>query len=139
MIDEWLTSYECKTAYEVQHAKREILQYIALSGLARSDFFDHASFYGGTALRIIYGMQRFSEDIDFSLNEKNMNFSLENYFQYIEDECKLLNLAVSLAIKQKVNPNAWSQHFLKTIRSGMSYHLKIKKMEQSLRSKLKLK
>ncbi len=113
MIDEWLTSYECKTAYEVQHAKREILQYIALSGLARSDFFDHASFYGGTALRIIYGMQRFSEDIDFSLNEKNMNFSLENYFQYIEDECKLLNLAVSLAIKQKVNPNAVESAFLK--------------------------
>jgi predicted nucleotidyltransferase component of viral defense system len=113
MIDEWLKSYQCKTVYDVQHAKREILQYIALAGLARSDFFDHASFYGGTALRLIYGMPRFSEDIDFSLNEKNGSFSLENYFHYIEQECKLLNLDVSLSVKNKVNPNAIESAFLK--------------------------
>jgi predicted nucleotidyltransferase component of viral defense system len=113
MIDQWLSTYQCKSQADVHHAKREIIQYIALAGLARSDFFEKASFYGGTALRILYGMERFSEDIDFSLNEKNNNFSLERYFHYIVDECNLLNLHVDLSIKDKVNPNAVESAFLK--------------------------
>lgn len=48
-------------------ALREIMQEIALLGLWRSKFFEKAAFYGGTALRILYGMDRFSEDLDFSL------------------------------------------------------------------------
>ena len=44
---------------------REILQQTALLGLARHQFFEHAVFYGGTALRILYGLDRYSEDLRF--------------------------------------------------------------------------
>lgn len=51
-----------------------------LCGLARADFFKDAAFYGGTALRIFYGLDRFSEDLDFSLIEPNLNFTFSKYF-----------------------------------------------------------
>ncbi len=94
-------------------AKREIIQYITLSGLSRSDFFSKASYYGGTALRMLYGLPRFSEDIDFSLNYSDPNFSLKDYFTYIEKECHLHGLAVDLTVKDKVHPNDVQSAFLK--------------------------
>ena len=60
-------------------AVREILQSLALLGLWRSKFFEHAAFYGGTALRILYGLDRFSEDLDFSLLTHSGNFSFDKY------------------------------------------------------------
>ena len=58
------------------NALREVIQIIALKGLAKSGFFDHALFYGGTALRIFYNLDRFSEDLDFSLMRPNDTFRL---------------------------------------------------------------
>jgi hypothetical protein len=60
-------------------ALREILQQIALLGLWRSKFFEKAAFYGGTALRILYGLDRFSEDLDFSLLAPISKFDLSGY------------------------------------------------------------
>ena len=61
----------------IQH---EVMQKIALAGLARGGFFEKATFYGGTCLRLLHNMRRFSEDMDFSLLEPNRNFRFENYF-----------------------------------------------------------
>ena len=74
-----ITRYSCQTADEYKNALREIIQEIALLGLWRSKFFEHAAFYGGTSLRILYGLDRFSEDLDFSLLKPNHNFKLEKY------------------------------------------------------------
>jgi predicted nucleotidyltransferase component of viral defense system len=63
-----------------ERALAEILQSIALLGLSRSDFFDKAAFYGGTALRILHSLDRFSEDLDFSLLAPDPSFSLQKYF-----------------------------------------------------------
>ena len=65
------------------------MQQIALSGLQRGGFFEHAAFYGGTCLRIFHGMRRFSEDMDFTLTEKNLNVHLEDYFSDIIEAFKL--------------------------------------------------
>ena len=66
-IAKMMAKYECRHTVDYIHALREILQEIALLGLWRSKFFEKAAFYGGTALRILYGLDRFSEDLDFSL------------------------------------------------------------------------
>jgi len=56
-----------ETAASWDRALRKVLQEAALSGLWRTGFFDKAAFYGGTALRIFHGLDRFSEDLDFKL------------------------------------------------------------------------
>jgi len=89
MIKEWLNSYNPKNKEEALQALREIMQEIALAGLQRAGFFEKAAFYGGTALRIFYGLNRFSEDLDFSLLEVNPDFSLDKYLKVIHDEFEL--------------------------------------------------
>jgi len=62
-----LEKYECRNKKDYENALKEVLQELALLGLWRAKFYEHAAFYGGTALRILYGLNRFSEDLDFSL------------------------------------------------------------------------
>jgi len=83
MIKEWLDTYKPANKDEAIQALREIMQEIALAGLQRAGFFEKAAFYGGTALRIFYGLNRFSEDLDFSLLEVNPEFSLDKYLDAI--------------------------------------------------------
>jgi predicted nucleotidyltransferase component of viral defense system len=68
------------------NALKEIIQQITLLGLHRGKFFDKASFYGGTALRILYGLDRFSEDMDFCLTVPDKTFSFQPYIKSISDE-----------------------------------------------------
>ncbi len=78
-IRSMLVRYSCESHDERVHALREILQEVALLGLWRSKFFEHAAFYGGTALRVLHGLDRFSEDGDFSLLRPNSAFTLADY------------------------------------------------------------
>ncbi|MCQ2277103.1 MAG: nucleotidyl transferase AbiEii/AbiGii toxin family protein [Bacteroidales bacterium] len=82
-------------------AQREVMQKIVLAGLARGGFFDHAAFYGGTCLRIFHHLNRFSEDMDFSLKEKNTDVHLEQYFSYIIDEFKYAGFPVEIVKREK--------------------------------------
>ena len=66
-IKTMLAKYECHSEQDYINALKEIFQEIALLGLWRSKFYEKAAFYGGTALRILYGLDRFSEDLDFTL------------------------------------------------------------------------
>ena len=96
MIKEWISEYNPTNEEETLSALREIMQEIALAGLSRTDFFEKAAFYGGTALRIFYGLERFSEDLDFSLLEKKSDFSLETYFAAIVTEFEAIGMKVSI-------------------------------------------
>ena len=114
MIKDWIAEYQPKTDKDYQQALREIMQQIALAGLYRGGFFEKAAFYGGTALRIFYGLNRFSEDLDFSLLQSDENFRLNNYLKVIEDEFIAQGMAVSIKTKEKtVHPNIESA-FLKS-------------------------
>ena len=75
-IRSMLDHYDCRTRDDYVNALREILQYMALLGLWRAKFFEHAAFYGGTALRVLHGLDRYSEDLDFSLIKPDASFSL---------------------------------------------------------------
>lgn len=114
MIKEWLESYNPKNKEEAQSALREIMQEIALAGLQRSNFFDKAAFYGGTALRIFHNLDRFSEDLDFSLLQPEQDFSLEKYQHAIVNEFASLGMTVSISEKQKVKQNNINSAFLKS-------------------------
>jgi len=89
-----LQKYERRNLDGDLQAIREIMQEIALLGLWRSKFFDKAAFYGGTALRILYGLDRFSEDLDFSLLHPTESFDLSRYTSSLADELNGFNFDV---------------------------------------------
>jgi predicted nucleotidyltransferase component of viral defense system len=113
MIKEWLAEYQPKNRDEADQALREIIQEITLAGLYRSGFFEKAAFYGGTALRIFHGLERFSEDLDFSLLDVNPDFSLEPYLQSTVRELAALGIKVSIQDKEKINNSKIDSAFLK--------------------------
>ena len=113
MIKEWIAEYNPQNEEEILSALREIMQEITLAGLSRTVFFEKAAFYGGTALRIFYGLDRYSEDLDFSLLKPDANFSIEPYFNAVLDEFKSLGLTVSIREKKKTKQTAMDSAFLK--------------------------
>jgi predicted nucleotidyltransferase component of viral defense system len=86
MIQQRLLSYNCGTDIEEQQAIREITQEVVLAALGRGDFFQHGLFQGGTCLRIFYGLNRFSEDMDFVLSAPDPNFRLRYHLRHLTDE-----------------------------------------------------
>ncbi|OQY05884.1 MAG: hypothetical protein B6I20_00320 [Bacteroidetes bacterium 4572_117] len=101
IIKQMLLKYDIGSENEILNALKEIFQEITLLGLYRGNFFSKAAFYGGTSLRILYGLNRFSEDLDFSLIEKDRSFNIEHYFKYIIDEFDALGVNVELRKKVK--------------------------------------
>ena len=96
-----LNRYQCSSISDYENALKEIIQEIALLGLWRSKFFEKAAFYGGSALRILYKLNRFSEDLDFSLLNRNVNFSLKPYCSAVESELKSFGFSVFVETKIK--------------------------------------
>jgi predicted nucleotidyltransferase component of viral defense system len=96
-----LEKYDLSSADKTYEALREILQEIVLLGLYRAGFFDHALFYGGTALRILYGLDRFSEDLDFSLVEPNATFDLSVYEDAVIEALHSFGFEVTIQLKNR--------------------------------------
>jgi predicted nucleotidyltransferase component of viral defense system len=109
-----LEKYDTATAEGAVNGLREVMQEVALAGLYRGGFFDKATFYGGTCLRIFYGFPRFSEDLDFSLLAPDPDFSLEPYFKAVRDEFLSLGLVVEISAKQKTVRTGIESAFLKS-------------------------
>ncbi len=114
MIKEWIKEYNPKNIDDTSAALREIMQEVTLAGLSRTDFFEKAAFYGGTALRIFYGLDRFSEDLDFSLLRTDPAFSIEPYFDAMSLEFKALGMTVSIKEKEKKEVSNIESAFLKS-------------------------
>jgi len=102
-IVKMLEKYDLSTYESTYEALREILQKIVLLGLYRARFFEHAVFYGGTALRILHGLDRFSEDLDFSLTDVNPDFNLSHYEDAVIEALHSFGFEVSIQMKQKEN------------------------------------
>lgn len=98
-----LSAYDLTTEQQQRNAVFEVNQQIILSGLYNGGFFDVAAFYGGTCLRIFHGLQRFSEDMDFSLLTVDENFDFTKYFQPIIDVFTLVGREVEIKKKDKSN------------------------------------
>ena len=101
VIKTMLGKYNPKNNEERESAAKEIIQEIALAGLSRGGFFEKAAFYGGTCLRIFYGLNRFSEDLDFALLEKDPDFRLSDYFPSLEKEFASYGIEIRAEEKKK--------------------------------------
>jgi len=113
VIDSMLSKYNCKNVSDYRNALKEIAQEVALCGLSRGGFFDKAAFYGGTALRIFYGLDRFSEDMDFSLIKPDTDFDLSRYFDVLKEELYSVGLEMSVEGKNKQHNSSVQSAFLK--------------------------
>lgn len=101
IVVQMLSDYQCESAQDYENALKEIIQEIALLGLWRSKFYEHALFYGGTALRILYGLPRFSEDLDFSLLVPKQKFNFLPYYKAIKSELESFGFKVDVESKKK--------------------------------------
>lgn len=113
VLKNMLDKYEIKNSIDETNAMKEIIQEIVICGLSRGGFFNEAAFYGGTALRIFYGLNRFSEDLDFALLKPNKDFDLSKYFPYIEKEVQAYGLNLSITEKEKTKDSNIMSAFLK--------------------------
>ena len=96
LIQQRLDEYQASNAIEEEQAIKEIIQELALFALWRAGFFEVAAFQGGTSLRILHGLPRFSEDLDFILKEPDLEF---NWSHYLE---KLLGNLEEFGLKSEV-------------------------------------
>ncbi len=96
-----LEEYNLESYRDYENALKEIAQQVVLTGLWRTDFFNHCAFYGGTSLRIFYKLQRFSEDLDFTLYKNDSKFLLEKYFNPIRDELESMGFEAEITKKSK--------------------------------------
>jgi predicted nucleotidyltransferase component of viral defense system len=107
------SKYECQGIKDYVNALREILQEVALLGLWRGKFFEKAAFYGGTALRVLYGLDRFSEDMDFSLLVPLDSFDITGYAAFLQRETKAFGFDVRVERIDKAMQSTIQSAFLK--------------------------
>ena len=144
-VEQMLAKYNPKSNEDYENALKEILQEIILLGLDRNNFFESAAFYGGTALRILHGLDRFSEDLDFTLLNPDRDFKLDKYFPGLERELKAFGFDFTLQRVEKSEDRLAESAFLKTntqllflkIQSAQSFADKIQK-SQTLKIKFEV-
>ena len=113
IYDSMLSAYDVTTEQQRRNAIFEVNQQVILAGLYNGGFFDMAAFYGGTCLRIFHGLQRFSEDMDFSLLASDDKFDFAKYFQPIIDEFTIVGREVEIKKKDKKGFGKVESAFLK--------------------------
>ena len=113
VLNNMLAKYDIKNTTDEINAMKEIIQEIVICGLSRGGFFNEAAFYGGTALRIFYGLNRFSEDLDFALLKPDRDFDLSKYFPFIEKEVMAYGLNLNIITKEKTKDSNILSAFLK--------------------------
>ncbi len=113
VLEQMLKKYKINSVEDKKHAIKEIIQEIVLSGLSRSNFFKDATFYGGTALRIFYNLDRFSEDLDFTLLVSNSNYDFDQYISFVRNEVESLGLKFEVEEQNKTKNTNIKSAFLK--------------------------
>ena len=135
LYEKMLSAYDQSTDTARRNAVYEVSQQIVLAGLADGGFFDKAAFYGGTCLRIFHGLNRFSEDMDFTLLKEDNSFHFEQYFQSIIDQFALVGRKVEIKKKEKKSFGKVESAFLKD--NTDVYDLSFQ-MEKSIRVKIEV-
>lgn len=113
IMEQMLKAYDNQPQLDKRNVVKEIIQEMVLCGLSRAGFFKEAAFYGGTALRIFYGLDRFSEDLDFSLKAKKKSFDLSAFFPALEKEIAAFGLRMDIEEKVKGIDSHVQSAFLK--------------------------
>ncbi|MDA3917292.1 MAG: nucleotidyl transferase AbiEii/AbiGii toxin family protein [Deltaproteobacteria bacterium] len=122
-IEKMIDRYKLHTVHDHENALKEIIQEIVLLGLWRSKFYEKAVFYGGSALRILHKLDRFSEDLDFSLIQPGTSLDIKKYLGAVKSELELWGFEVSIKKKDKKNKSAINSAFIKA--NTLIYLIKI--------------
>jgi len=112
LIHDRLNHYNPLDKVAEENAIKEICQEIALAALSRSDFFRVGAFMGGTCLRILHGLQRFSEDLHFVLRHTDPDFEWTPYLHSIEEEFQAFGLTC-IAVDRSKAEQVVKKAFLK--------------------------
>lgn len=140
IIEKRLQHYQPKTQRDELNALKEIIQEVVLCGLSKADFFNHAAFQGGSCLRIIHNLNRFSEDLDFILCEPNKSFVWQPFLQALHQEFLLYGLEVEVIDRSKVD-KVIKQAFLKDSSFGkvlLLSHPRSSEDKQKIKIKLEI-
>lgn len=113
IIDQMLKRYDPQTLSDKKNSIKEVIQEIVLCGLSRAGFFKTGAFYGGTALRVFYGLDRFSEDLDFSLKSPDPDFDFSLYIPFLDKELRSFGLSFDVDEKNKTLESGIKSVFLK--------------------------
>ena len=113
VIEQMLSQHKTTTLTDKKNSIKEIVQELILCGLSRAGFFRTAAFYEGTALRIVHGLDRFSEDLDFSLLKPNPDFRLDVYLPALEKEFLSYGFRFSADIRTKAIDSDIQSAFVK--------------------------
>jgi len=140
IIQERLDSYEAKSFQEEEMALREITQEVALHALYNTDFYKLAAFQGGTCLRILYSLNRFSEDLDFALIKPDMDFNFKNYQDLLKQELEAFGFNIEF-IEKKDTDSTIKSIFMKEDSIGKILNLQFQKSDgrpKSIKIKLEI-
>ena len=105
LIQKRLSSYKAKGPIEEENALKGIVQEIMLFALWQAEFFEVAAFQGGTSLRVLHGLSRFSEDIDFILRKPDPVFSWRPYLENLIEICKEFGIELEALDKNHMDRN----------------------------------
>jgi predicted nucleotidyltransferase component of viral defense system len=103
IIQQRLGRYQAANPHDQERAVKEILQEVALYALWRADFFEVAAFQGGTSLRILHRLPRFSEDLDFILKEPDRAFDWKRYLDPLMAGLKEFGLQSEVLDKSRMD------------------------------------
>jgi predicted nucleotidyltransferase component of viral defense system len=117
MLDRVLSArirdYAPTNSVEQENVLQELMQHYVLSSLSRAGLFAEAMFHGGTCLRIVYGMNRFSEDLDFLLKRSDPDFRWQGYLDSVRKDCEREGIPFEVQDKSQAG-TAVQKAFLKT-------------------------
>jgi predicted nucleotidyltransferase component of viral defense system len=124
LIQNRLKTYVTQSADEEEIALKEITQEVVLLGLSQVGFFERAVFQGGTSLRILHRVTRFSEDLDFSLLEPDLEFDIQPVLEAVRERVSSYGYSLEVFGKERGNVH---QRFLKddSIRKQLDLQYKI--------------
>lgn len=135
VIQQRLSNYNANSLEDEENALKEISQEVILYALSEAGFFEHAAFLGGTCLRINHGLDRFSEDLDFSLKMANGEFKISDYLDEVIRVMNVYGYDIELSGSDKANDSVQSR-FLKddSLKKLLNF-----KHKQDIRRKIQIK
>jgi len=124
ILSDRLKEYAPANAIDQENALAEIMQHYVLASLARARFFGRAIFHGGTCLRILFGLHRFSEDLDFVLKEADPAFDWKSCADRIRHDCAAEGIQLDVQGRAR-KETAVRKVFLKTDSIGQILNLEL--------------
>jgi len=137
LLHDRIRDYGPTNALEQENVLQELMQHFVLASLWRARFFAEAAFHGGTCLKILYGTNRFSEDLDFQLKQPFSGFQWSPYLDRIRSDCLAEGIRFDVQDKSRAD-GAVRKAFLKTDSIGQILTLDLPFSRQSTR-KIRIK